>query len=237
MTGIMMAVLNSVQPVAAAVIPTPTLYLDATDYSGSGATWTAEEGTDATLFNSPTYTAAAPTYFRFDRASTQYATTADLGDLNTWTVEAWFRLTTALTTGSSITAVITNQFDLVDRLNFSMGTNRQPTNANICVGFFNGAWRTTSGFAAAANTWYNVTGTYDGTTVRQYVDGTQQSTLTYSGTPQSGGEVRIARRWDDTTTANNLFPGDIGMIRIWNTALTAAQVLALYDQNSGRFGA
>ena len=86
-----------------------------------------------------------------------------------------------------------------------------------------------------SNVWYHVVGTYDGTTIRQYVDASEQSTLSYSGTPQSGGEVRIAARWDSLSAPNDFFPGDIGLVRIWNSALSAQQVQELYDQNSARF--
>lgn len=230
MTGIMMAVLNSVQPTA--TMPTPTLYLDAFDYSGSGTTWTAENGSDATLVNTPTYTSPSPTYFSFAPASAEKATVPDLGDLNQWTVEAWFRVTSSLT--GQVTAVVCNQFD-GGNLNFSMGTNNAPSSYTISVGFFNGAWRTTTGFAPTLNTWYHCVGTYDGTTIRQYVNAVQDTTLSYSGTPVSGGEVRIASRWDSQSAPGDFFPGDIGLVRIWNSALTASQIQELYDQNVDRF--
>lgn len=232
MTGVMMAVLNSVQP-ATSAIPTPTLYLDANDYTGSGTTWPAEYGVnDATLVNTPTYAAPSPTYFSFAPAAGEKATVPDLGDLNTWTVEAWFRVTTSLT--GQVTSVVTNQFD-GSNLNFSIGTNRAPTSYNICVGFFNGAWRTTTGFAPTLNTWYHVVGTYNGSTIRQYVDAVQDTTLSYSGTPVSGGEIRIASRWDSQVVPTDFFPGDIGLVRIWNSALTAQQVDELYNENVDRF--
>ncbi len=227
----MMAVLNSVQP-ATSAIPAPTLYLDAYDYTGSGITWTAENGSNATLVNTPTYTAPSPTYFSFAPASAEKATVPDLGDLNQWTVEAWFRVTSSLT--GQVTAVVCNQFD-GGNLNFSIGTNRAPTSYNMCVGFFNGAWRTTTGFAPTLNTWYHVVGTYDGSTIRQYVNAVQDTTLSYSGTSQSGGEIRIASRWDSQTAPTDFFPGDVGLVRIWNSALTAEQVDELYNENVDRF--
>lgn len=215
-------------------IPSSILYLDARDYVGSGTIWTADKGSNATLFNTPTYVASSPEHFSFDNASGEYATVPDLGDLDQWTVESWFRLDNTLTS-SNITAVVCSEFDLIDKLNFSIGTNRAPVSANMCVGFYDGAWRTTSGFSASADVWYHIVGTYDGNTVRQYVDGSQQSILTYSGTPKSGGEVRMARRWDGEVDANNIFPGDIGLVRIWNTALNVDRVSELYDENSNRF--
>ena len=41
--------------------PSPLLHLDASAYSGSGSTWTANTGSNATLYNTPTYTSASPT--------------------------------------------------------------------------------------------------------------------------------------------------------------------------------
>jgi hypothetical protein len=215
-------------------MPAPTLYLDALDYTGSGTTWTAEKGSNATLINTPTFVAPSPTYFDFDDATGEYATVPNLGDLNSWTVEAWFRLDAVLGAGD-VTAVVCNQYNLVNKLNFSIGTNRAPVNQNICVGFFDGAWRTTTGFAAAADVWYHVVGTYDGSTIRQYVDAVLDTQLSYSGTPQSGGEVRIAARWDSLSVPNDFFPGDVGLVRIWNSALSTSQVQELYNENLERF--
>ena len=61
--------------------------------------------------------------------------------------------------------------------------------------------------------------------------------LTYTGTPQSGGEIRIARRWDEAaTTATNFFKGDVAVVRLYNRPLTAAEISANYAAERGRFG-
>ena len=233
MTGIMMAVMNSVQPATSSPIPAPTLYLDAIDYTGSGTTWTANTGSNATLVNTPTWIAPSPTYFSFVNASGEKATVPNIGSLNRWTVEAWFRVTGDIST--TVTAVVCNQWNLGSSLNFSIGQNRAIASRNICVGFYDGAWRTTAGFAPTTNTWYHCVGTYDGTTVKQYVNAVLDTELSYTGTPTSGGEVRIASRWDDQVAPGDFFPGDVGLVRIWNSALTSTQITELYNENLARF--
>ena len=213
--------------------PTPTLYLDAIAYSGSGSTWTANTGSNATLYNTPTYTLASPTYFNFAPASSQYSTVPNLGNLSTWTVECWVRVKSSLT--GVVSSVVTNQYNGASSLNFSIGTNNAPSSYNLVVGFFDGAWRNTTGFAPTLNTWYHVVGTYDGSTIKQYVNNSLNTQLSYTGTPTSGGVVRIAGRWDTLSSSTDFFPGDIGLVRIWNSALTSTNVSSLYSENSSRF--
>lgn len=216
------------------------LHLDAgnsSSYGGSGTTWTDLTGNarNATLVNSPTYSVTGGGYFSFLDTSFQYATIADIGDRSQWTVEAWFRLSASLS--GKVTAVVTNQFNLTNKLNFSLGTNRAPTSYNLCAGYFNGAWRTTTGFTPSTDIWYQVVGTNDGTVINQYVNGTLDTSLTYTGTSQTGGEIRIARRWDEpANVASNFMRGDVAIVRIYSRALSAAEVLQNYNVNRARFG-
>lgn len=217
----------------------PLVYLDAGNlqsYPGTGNTWTDLAGTqsNATLINSPTYLSNFNGILQFDDVSLEYATIPNIGNLSTWSIEVWFRLTTSLT--GKVTSIISNQFDLVNKLNFSIGTNNAPSNYNLAVGFFDGAWRTTSGFAAQTNVWYQVVGTYDGSTIRQYVNGfASGGTLNYVGTPQSGGEVRIMRRWDETVSSGNLVDGDLSIVKIYNKVLSSGEVLSNYNSTVSRF--
>lgn len=209
-------------------------YLNATAYSGSGTTWQATTGNNATLVNTPTYTSANPTYFSFSPASLEEATLPALSSKTNWTIESWFRVTSTLT--GQVTAVICDQYNLSSALNFSMGTNNAPTDYNMRIGFFNGLWRNTSGFAPTLNTWYHCVGTYDGTTMKQYVNNSLNSSASSLGTSSSGGVgLRIARRWDETTVSTNYFPGDIGLVRIYSSALTASQVSQNYNAERARF--
>jgi hypothetical protein len=222
------------------------LYLDAgqsSSYPETGATWIdlSASSANVTLFNSPSFSKlVSGGILSFSPASSQYGNTSiNLGNMPQWTIEATFRVTSSLT--NQVTTILTNIYDGTTKLNYAMGTNNAGVVAgaaqwNICVGFFNGAWRNTTGFAPTLNTWYHCVGTYDGSTVIQYINGVQNSTLTYSGTPSSGGITRIARRWDDVVTSTNLFPGDISAIRIYNRALSFDEITTNYNSLRNRYG-
>jgi hypothetical protein len=215
------------------------VYLDSgnpSSYPGTGSTWTDLEGGDdnATLFNSPTFSSSYQGILQFDDASLEYATIPDLGNLPEWTVEAWFRLTNPLT--GKVTSIISNEFDLLDKLNFSIGTNNAPINLNLSVGFYDGDWHTTTGIVPQVGVWYQVVGTYDGSVVRQYVNGVASGgTVNYVGIPESGGEVRLMRRWDLDAIQSNLVDGDLAIVKIYDEALTSGQVLSNYNSTYTRF--
>ena len=221
---------------------TTNLFLDldagnSSSYPGNGSTWTDLSGNNrtVTLFNTPTFSSTEGGYIHFTDSSFQYAATnSTVPSLTNWTIEAWYRPTKSLT--GKVTSVISNQFDLVNKLNYSLGTNNSPSSYALAGGFYDGSWRTTVGLTPSLNTWYQGVVTYNGTNIIQYSNATSQSTLTYSGTSQSGGVVRIARRWDETNVASNFFDGDISVIRIYNVALTPTQILQNYNAIKTRYG-
>jgi hypothetical protein len=206
-------------------------------YSGSGTTWTnlVNSSANATLFNTPTFNSLdAGGTFTFNKNTFEYATVPNQGDLPAWTVETWAKVSSSLT--GQVTSIVTGQFDLVNKLNFSIGTNRAPTSYNLCAGFYDGEWRNTAGFSPTLDTWYHLVGTYDGSTIKFYVNGTLDSFLNYFGTPSSGGEIRIARRWDGVANNSiNFFPGDISLVRIYNRSLTNEEVENNFNTERHRF--
>jgi fibronectin type 3 domain-containing protein len=75
--------------------------------------------------------------------------------------------------------------------------------------------------ALPINTWTHLAATYDGTTVRLYVNGTQVGSLAQSGTIAiSGIPVTIG----GDATYGQYFQGMIDEVRIYNTALSPAQI-------------
>lgn len=217
------------------------LYLDAgnsSSYGGTGTTWYDISGNsrNATLINTPTYDGStAGGIFSFDDAQFEYATVPDMGDLNPFTIEVWCRIHKSLS--GKVTSVVTNQFNLSTKLNFSIGTNRAPTSYNMTFGYYTGTWRNVDGFAPSLNTWYNLVGTYDGTVLKFYSNNVLNTQANSNISPQSGGEIRIARRWDEAANvSSNFFDGDIALIRIYNIALNSTQIAQNYNSQKSRFG-
>ncbi|XZF13869.1 endo-beta-N-acetylglucosaminidase [Chitinophagaceae bacterium MMS25-I14] len=76
--------------------------------------------------------------------------------------------------------------------------------------------------ACAANQWYRVTGTYDGTTMKLYINGQLNITMPVTGAVSANGTFYIGRNWDDTRILN----GYIDEVRAWKKALSAAEIAA-----------
>lgn len=204
-------------------------------YPGSGTTWTdLTGGNNATLFNTPTYGTTYGGELTFAKTSYEYATISNLGSLSAWSLEAWVRFNSTPQNGTN--AIITNQYDLISNLNFALGSI-DPTSNQIKAGFFNGAWRMSSGVTVSTGQWYHFVGTYDGSTIKLYNNASSVGDTSYSATPVSGGEVRIARRWDDSATiANNFIDGIIPVVRIYNRAISAQEVLQNFNVQRSRYG-
>ena len=218
------------------------MYLDSANtqsYSGTGASWydITNSGNDATLFNTPTYSSSTNKgILTFASASSEYATCPIQPTYSTFTVEVWVKLNTLPTT--NVTTVITQEYPGTNsKINYSIGYNGANStgafDGKLNVGFFDGAWRCTSGFSPVVGTWYHVAMTYNGSTIIQYLNGTSQSTLNYVGTPTtSGGLIRLMRRWDSTDFTDGILP----VVRIYNRVLSSTEMLNNYMSIKARYG-
>jgi hypothetical protein len=77
--------------------------------------------------------------------------------------------------------------------------------------------------------WHHMASTYDGTTMRVYVDGVQTGSGTsFSGNlPTEAGNVRIGA--DYNITPSGFFRGSMDDVYVYNRALTASEVQKLYN--------
>ncbi|PYM89215.1 MAG: hypothetical protein DME04_26975, partial [Candidatus Rokuibacteriota bacterium] len=81
------------------------------------------------------------------------------------------------------------------------------------------------------NVWYHAAVTYDGTTLRLYLNGAQESSLVVGRPPRSDSiqHAGIGSALTSTGVAAGFFGGTIDESRIWNVARSAAQILAGKD--------
>ncbi|HEX7298614.1 MAG TPA: PKD domain-containing protein [Solirubrobacteraceae bacterium] len=88
----------------------------------------------------------------------------------------------------------------------------------------------TSSVTLAPNTIHHVVGTYDGTTLRVYVDGVQAGTATLAGglTWSGSRDLRLGRPVN-SASASFLLQGTLDEVALYTQALPAATVLAHYN--------
>ncbi len=182
------------------------------DQSGKGNHGTVANGTWVTggKFNSALSFNGSSTLVTVPDSATLDLTTG-------MTVEAWVRPSL---TGGWQTAVVKEQPG-----NLAYGvyasTNLNRPEAEVHVG---GASRVVNGTSSLpAGSWSHLAGTYDGTTLRLYVNGAQVAQLTQTGSiVTSTSPVRIGGNaiWGER------FNGLIDEVRIYNRALSAAEIQA-----------
>lgn len=139
-------------------------------------------------------------------------------DLTTgMTLEAWVN-PASQSSGSWSTVLLKEQ---PGQLIYAMYANTDTNRPSAHV-YVNGSDRDTRGTAALpVNTWTHLTTTYDGSTLRLYINGTQVSSLAISGSiTTSGGVLKIGGNgvWGEW------YKGYIDDVRVYNRALTASEI-------------
>ena len=91
---------------------------------------------------------------------------------------------------------------------------------------------TTNGTTTLSNNvWYNITVTYNNTSVKLYVNGVLEATSTKTLESDSGSTVFFGK-----SVSGNFFEGNISNCIVYNRALSAEEVLQNYNGLRGRFG-
>lgn len=219
------------------------LHLDAgnaASYSGSGSTWTDLSGNanNATLIDSPVYTAGGGGYFTFDgvndRANIDLDSSLVLNDDN-HTLSFWFNLSAAPTNtyGHVIHRFLGNPnrgYFMCIRVGGSVQFNE---------GYLNneGVYSNLSNISPSTyvdSNWHLAVATVDVTEKRSrlYVDGAQVHTSVYTGNLLNYDTDLLISGYNTSTR----FLGGLGEIRIYNRSMTADEVSHFYDTTKARFG-
>jgi len=184
--------------------------LRASSYSGSG-TWNDESG------NGKNATIASGTIAKNGAGNgivlngSTHWTFPNIAAGNSWTVSVWFKLTS---TPNGTWAAVVNQTFSSNRANISIGTVPNYSNRMV-VRFYNGASFNGANFFYTLNTWINMAGKWNGTTMTTYINGTSLGSTTPGGTAVDSGQPYIIGR--DWSTNDAYIEGEIGEVTIFNT--------------------
>lgn len=158
----------------------------------------------------------------FDGAD-DYVDMDDVLDLNPngFTISAWIKINT-LTGGMSIASKRNYDYDngydfkvtATGKLELSWGAS----GANVLTG------NTT----IPINKWHHVAGIYDGSNMKLYIDGVEDTSGNLPQPQNTDYRFRIAAAGKNTVTS--YFNGTIDELRVWNTALTEDQMRYVMNQ-------
>ena len=217
---------------------TPLLSLDAgnpASYPGSGTVWTDTIGSmPFTLVNGPTYNSANGGYIQFTPSSGQYAySTTNLGTLANWSIEAWHYYDGTNT--SSGPNIFTEYSYTGGTINLGLGWgNGSGADNELQAWWYGPGFQGTPSYSLTPGAWYQIVGTFDGTTLNLYVN----NTLVRTAVAPPGGAANPAigyglmTRWDP----GGLWGGRLGIVRIYDASLTGVQVTQNYNADRSRFG-
>ena len=150
--------------------------------------------------------------------------TSKLNLTTAMTLEAWVFPTTT----SGVQDILIKEGSNVDIYNLYARNWRGRPESNAFLG---GTNRVAEGTALPANVWTHVAGTYDGTTLRLFINGVQTASTPISGPiATSTGPLRIG----GNSLWGEFFQGYIDEVRVYNRALTQPEIVA--DLNTAVVG-
>ena len=204
-----------------------------TSYAGSGTTWydTSGTGNNGTLTNGPTYNSTNGGVVVLDGVD-DYVTCANSTSLqitSALTLEIWFYNTAFVDgLGMIVKGPLSSDYDYMLYLSGNSSTVYFYKKDSLGNSHYGGV------ALSLLNRWLHIVVTHtSGGLYTMYVNGlaVDSATFTNSSIRSSSNPLYIGAGWNP-----DYFYGNVGETRIYNVALSAAQVLQNYNATKGRYG-
>ena len=199
-------------------------------YGGAGTTFYDVSPTALSwTINNATYNSSDPKYFSYNGSNSWLeSSTSAVYDSQTITMECWCYPNTLSQEGflfekGSVNTQYSMFFESITNPNFVFRT--MGTVSNQSLTFNPNTYLTVSA-------WNHIVCTYNGSSKIMYVNGIQVQSVAASGALPTGQTDQYIGRH----SSGYFFNGRIGESRVYNIALSAAQVLQNYNATKGRFG-
>jgi hypothetical protein len=203
--------------------PTLMAFWQLNDGVGTTALDASGHGMNGTLVNAPAWTAGRlGGALSFDGLN-DHVTTNFVENLPTWTVAAWVRSPAAPSSASGSGPVHREK-------NFQINWNHPEAAFRGAVALSaGGTWHAASFGPLAANVWYHLVGTYDGNTLRAYVNGVL---TTVNSAPSGNPDTEpLPLELGARAGLPSYFAGTVNGVRIYRRAVNAAEVAVLAQPN------
>ena len=122
-------------------------------------------------------------------------------------------------------------------LNFTVGYDLKINAAgNLEMSWINGTKQTiTSSVVIPTEIWHNIAVTFNGTTAKMYIDGLEDTAVSQSLATVPANTQSFLVAAANGTAPTSFFAGTIDEVRVWNLALTAAQLQYIMNQEIVKF--
>jgi len=169
----------------------------------------------------------------FSSASVNFTSDVNLAPDSFITVEAWIRATSWATTNFEGTILCKHSWSLGEQGYVLRAGNNGQANFTVCGKDQAGtsiSWVTAISATGSMtlNTWYHLAGTYDGDSVRVYIDGIQKGAAALPDGMIQGlaFPIKIGRLSDQSQSQTRYFSGLIDEVRVWDRALSPSEILS-----------
>lgn len=141
---------------------------------------------------------------------------------NALTFEGWVKVNAFKTGFPYISSVMGIEVGDNNSAMLRFGDGNLPSNKlQFILSFGSSQIKLNSNSTFNTNTWYHIAATYDGASMKIYINGNLDASVAATGNFTANGILYLARNYDNSRTLN----GNLDEFRVWKKALTAQEIL------------